>query len=117
MNATKCGLLCQVDGGPCSPDMLSGPNSMCSQEANEYMRCVRENDGRQWACKELSKAYLECRMRKGLTENQDLSPLGFGDGKQDNPDPAQSDAARRAAQEAQQRGYVAGVKRAGKEKW
>ena len=49
----------------------------CTQEMKAYMDCLRSHGSESGRCKELAKAYLVCRMERGLMAKQDLSELGF----------------------------------------
>lgn len=93
----------------------------CRQLAEQYTACLKDNGGEQSACRELSKEYLECRMQRGLMEQQSMRSLGFDitppveSHDADNAtDAAASSDARAQARQQQQHGYVAGTKRSGR---
>lgn len=81
----------------------------CKGAMEEYQRCMRENGMETYRCRELSAAYLTCRMEHNLMANEDLTKLGFaklGETAARNEssavEPAQTEAAR---------GFVAGLGR------
>lgn len=49
--------------------------------ADAYLACIRSPTTKQahHECKELSRAYLECRMNKNLMAPEDLGSLGFSE--------------------------------------
>ncbi len=53
--------------------------SECRVQANAYLECLRDPETRSFnrVCKPLAKAYLECRMSRGLMKQEDPSRLGF----------------------------------------
>ncbi|KAI8096393.1 putative metal ion transporter [Halteromyces radiatus] len=51
----------------------------CKQYMQEYIKCLRANKNNNGACRPLSKAYLQCRMDKGLMDKDDMKNLGFAD--------------------------------------
>ncbi|KIK05543.1 hypothetical protein K443DRAFT_675103 [Laccaria amethystina LaAM-08-1] len=44
---------------------------------NQYMNCLRNNSSTSSPCRVLSKAYLDCRMNKGLMERDEWKNLGL----------------------------------------
>ncbi|PWN38655.1 hypothetical protein IE81DRAFT_274504, partial [Ceraceosorus guamensis] len=63
-----------------APDRGSFPldhEGECTLAMREYMKCMRSNSNDNGACRELSKAYLMCRMDKGLMERDSMTNLGF----------------------------------------
>ena len=51
----------------------------CTHVKDAYMTCLHKNQAATENCKELAKAYLECRMQRSLMAQQNLSELGFSD--------------------------------------
>ncbi|KAF6767078.1 hypothetical protein PSEUBRA_002374 [Kalmanozyma brasiliensis GHG001] len=51
----------------------------CKSVMQEYMNCIKYNGNDNGKCRHLSRAYLQCRMDKGLMEQDDMGNLGFGD--------------------------------------
>lgn len=51
----------------------------CKQVMQEYMNCIKYNGNDNGKCRHLSRAYLQCRMDKGLMEQDDMNNLGFSD--------------------------------------
>jgi cytochrome c oxidase assembly protein subunit 19 len=51
----------------------------CTHVKDAYLTCLQKNQAATDNCKELAKAYLECRMKRSLMAEQDLSELGFDD--------------------------------------
>ncbi|RKP25704.1 hypothetical protein SYNPS1DRAFT_10663, partial [Syncephalis pseudoplumigaleata] len=49
----------------------------CREDMLRYMNCLRQNKQSVEACRELSKAYLHCRMEHGLMERDHMRNLGF----------------------------------------
>lgn len=49
----------------------------CTPFVKKYLVCLKENKGDSRICRELSKAYLQCRMDNKLMEQDQLSNLGF----------------------------------------
>ncbi|OZJ05104.1 Cytochrome c oxidase assembly protein COX19 [Bifiguratus adelaidae] len=54
----------------------------CKAFMLEYLKCLRDNKGNNGLCRHHSKAYLQCRMDKGLMTPDDMRNLGF------EPDPS-----------------------------
>lgn len=50
----------------------------CKRVADAYLACIRSNEDEHNVCKQLSREYLECRMRVNLMAPEDLNTLGFG---------------------------------------
>ena len=42
-----------------------------------FAACIRQHDSAHHPCRELSRAYLECRMQRGLMAPEDLNSMGF----------------------------------------
>lgn len=64
------------------PDKGSFPldhEGECKKFYLEYMICLNENKNVNSACRELSKAYLGCRMDKGLMKKEGWDTLGYSD--------------------------------------
>merc|ERR1712166_1706534 len=78
----------------------------CKVEMQKYMRCLRDQDrGDTRACEELTKAYLACRMEKGLMDTEPMDDLGF------KSVPGEQHAKRVEDTEVKERqGFVAGMK-------
>ncbi|EPQ61034.1 hypothetical protein GLOTRDRAFT_31317 [Gloeophyllum trabeum ATCC 11539] len=49
----------------------------CRDFMTAYMNCLRNNNNSSTPCRHLNKAYLECRMNKGLMEKDDWKNLGL----------------------------------------
>lgn len=49
----------------------------CKAPMITFLKCLKENDQNHLLCKDLSKAYLECRMAANLMQSEDLTALGF----------------------------------------
>ncbi|KAI8809063.1 hypothetical protein BJ742DRAFT_771514 [Cladochytrium replicatum] len=47
--------------------------------AQAYFACLKQNAADHAQCKEFSKAYLACRMDRGLMDKEDFSRIGYGD--------------------------------------
>lgn len=45
-----------------------------------FMACLRKSDNDNSKCRDLSKAYLQCRMENDLMLKEDWKSLGFDDG-------------------------------------
>ena len=43
-----------------------------------FLDCLKQNNQDHFPCKELSKAYLQCRMDNDLMAKEDMQNLGFG---------------------------------------
>lgn len=54
-------------------------DSECRSEMFEYMKCINEKKGLNEKCRQFAKAYLGCRMDKGLMERDEWERLGFKD--------------------------------------
>lgn len=73
-----------------APDKGSFPldhEGECKPFKEAYMKCLRGSGNNARVCRDMSKAYLECRMEKQLMAKEDLSKLGFS-----QPAPAASAA-------------------------
>ncbi|KAG0553537.1 hypothetical protein M758_12G018000 [Ceratodon purpureus] len=62
----------------------------CKQAMREYMQCLKESKYSSERCRQLSKAYLECRMDRNLMVKQDLNELGFKEPSNDSPKPVEA---------------------------
>ena len=81
----------------------------CSAAQRAYMACVAGAESEVQPCRHLSKAYLECRMARGLMVEDDLTKLGFREGEPPaaSPRPVTARAEARAEERA---GFVAGLR-------
>lgn len=52
---------------------------------HRYMTCLRRTDMENANCRDLSKAYLKCRMDNGLMAKEEWKALGYEDGAQRTP--------------------------------
>ncbi|KAK9717349.1 Cytochrome c oxidase assembly protein cox19 [Basidiobolus ranarum] len=62
------------------PDRGSFPldhEGECKEAMMEYMECLKQNKAVNGACRDLSKAYLKCRMERDLMTKDDFKNLGF----------------------------------------
>ncbi|XP_065081612.1 cytochrome c oxidase assembly protein COX19 [Ochlerotatus camptorhynchus] len=67
---------------PTAPEKGSFPldhENQCKKLMLYYMRCLRVNNDDNSACRQESKAYLQCRMENNLMAKEDFSKLGFAD--------------------------------------
>eukprot|EP00891_Asterochloris_glomerata_P002700 jgi/Astpho2/2700/Aster-x0121 len=88
-----------------SPTVAVPDISKCKSIQLQYMACLKEHQGQTDACKDISKAYLQCRMDKNLMAKQDLSELGFREVGDVRPP-----ASTTRASERRREGFVAGVR-------
>ncbi|KAL7410858.1 hypothetical protein BDY24DRAFT_398709 [Mrakia frigida] len=51
----------------------------CSPVMKSYLSCLRKNAAKSEKCRDISKAYLQCRFDHGLMEKADWASLGFDD--------------------------------------
>ena len=49
----------------------------CKDVKEEYMECLKKNEGEASKCTVVARKYLECRMKKDLMAEQSLEELGF----------------------------------------
>ncbi|TMW55808.1 hypothetical protein Poli38472_008456 [Pythium oligandrum] len=49
----------------------------CKPKMQDFLSCIRQHNASHIDCKHLSKAYLECRIEKGLMQEEELDNLGF----------------------------------------
>ncbi|KZT23815.1 hypothetical protein NEOLEDRAFT_1029180, partial [Neolentinus lepideus HHB14362 ss-1] len=49
----------------------------CKDQMMAYVTCLRNNSNSSTPCRHLNKAYLECRMNKGLMERDEWKNLGL----------------------------------------
>lgn len=75
----------------------------CQKFKDSYLACLKEHGSIASECVELTKAYLDCRMQRGLMAPQDLKHLGLDDEQLAKPQPP----ARR--DDRAKKGFVAGV--------
>ncbi|KFB45085.1 hypothetical protein ZHAS_00013003 [Anopheles sinensis] len=67
---------------PTAPEKGSFPldhGGQCRKLMLFYMRCLRENADDNSACRQESKAYLQCRMDNELMAREDFAKLGYGE--------------------------------------
>ncbi|RKO94077.1 hypothetical protein BDK51DRAFT_12173, partial [Blyttiomyces helicus] len=50
---------------------------VCTEVVKDYMECMRAAGGDNSKCRDMAKAYLRCRMDKGLMEKDSFDNLGF----------------------------------------
>ena len=50
----------------------------CKSKMKEYLKCLKVEKQDHYACKTLSRAYLQCRMDRGLMAEDNLDHLGLG---------------------------------------
>lgn len=50
----------------------------CKSSMKTFLDCLKQNNQDHFPCKELSKAYLQCRMDNDLMAKEDMKNLGFG---------------------------------------
>jgi cytochrome c oxidase assembly protein subunit 19 len=53
--------------------------SECRLPMKTYLVCLKENQDTHHKCRDLSKAYLQCRMDRELMSREDLDLMGYGD--------------------------------------
>jgi len=49
----------------------------CRESMKTYLNCLSESNNDHYRCRDLSKAYLQCRMDHKLMAEEDLDKLGF----------------------------------------
>lgn len=54
-------------------------DGVCKPAMKTFLSCLKEKEQDHYACRELSRAYLECRMRNKLMAEEDLDELGLVD--------------------------------------
>lgn len=67
---------------PTAPEKGSFPldhEGQCKKLMLYYMRCLRTNNDDNSACRQESRAYLQCRMDNNLMAKEEFSKLGFSD--------------------------------------
>lgn len=57
----------------------------CKEAMMAYMKCIKAHKSDTSHCRPESKAYLACRMDKGLMERVPWTDLGFPEEQQDSP--------------------------------
>lgn len=97
------------------PDKGSFPldhRAECKAPMEAYMECMKANAMETLRCRELSAAYLRCRMERNLMATEDLEKLGF---RKAEPTAVDADRAEpRAEVDARteaSRGFIAGLGR------
>ncbi|KAJ3058194.1 Cytochrome c oxidase assembly protein cox19 [Rhizoclosmatium hyalinum] len=66
---------------------------LCKEPFKAYMECMhKQKGGEHKACRDLSKAYIQCRMNTKLMEPDSFENIGFGD-KKSSPLISKADAA------------------------
>ncbi|ORY87765.1 hypothetical protein BCR37DRAFT_342782 [Protomyces lactucae-debilis] len=51
----------------------------CQSIVKEYLSCLKTARGKNTPCRDLAKAFLQCRMQHGLMSPDEMSSLGFKD--------------------------------------
>ncbi|KIJ45611.1 hypothetical protein M422DRAFT_166273 [Sphaerobolus stellatus SS14] len=67
---------------PSAPDRGSFPldhDGECKTKMMDYMTCLQKNANNSEPCRLQSKEYLECRMNRGLMQQEEWKNLGLGD--------------------------------------
>ena len=54
-------------------------DGVCKGAMKDFLGCLKEKEQDHYACRELSRAYLECRMQNRLMAEEDLDQLGLVD--------------------------------------
>merc|ERR1712004_840326 len=49
----------------------------CKKFMLNYMKCLRNNENNNTACRDDSKEYFECRMQRNLMKREDFNKLGY----------------------------------------
>ncbi|CAH0691926.1 unnamed protein product [Spodoptera exigua] len=65
---------------PTPPDKGSFPldhDGVCKVSMRKYMKCLLNNNGNNSMCRDEAKEYLGCRMDNNLMAKEDWSKLGF----------------------------------------
>lgn len=65
---------------PTAPEKGSFPldhKGQCKGPMKEFLSCLKTTDNQHHKCKEVSKNYLQCRMQRGLMQEEDLGELGY----------------------------------------
>lgn len=84
----------------------------CKASMQEYMDCLKNNQGMSWKCESVKRLYLQCRMEKGLMEEVEMRNLGLREEEE-----MSSLEVREKSRAKQQSGFIAGLSRVrGKEK-
>lgn len=82
----------------------------CQSSMQDYVDCLQQHNDAHYQCRDLSRAYLECRMQVGLMARENMADLGYRD-----------DTVVRNAREydhaKEKAGYVAGKHIAKESKW
>ncbi|KAG8820851.1 Cytochrome c oxidase assembly protein cox19 [Serendipita sp. 411] len=72
---------------PTPPDRGSFPldhEGECKEMMKTYLKCLKSNGNKGTACRTGAKAYLDCRMQRGLMDRDEWKNLGLG-GVDDTP--------------------------------
>ncbi|CAI5713140.1 unnamed protein product [Hyaloperonospora brassicae] len=76
----------------------------CKPVMKRFLACMREHGNSHIDCKKLSAEYLQCRMDKGLMQQEELEKLGF---HEEGMKKTWSDATHEGRKEGE--GFVAGM--------
>ncbi|PVG00812.1 hypothetical protein CPB86DRAFT_700503 [Serendipita vermifera] len=63
------------------PDRGSFPldhDGECKEMMMAYLKCLKENKSTSTPCRTMSKTYLDCRMKRGLMQQEEWEKLGLG---------------------------------------
>lgn len=64
------------------PDRGSFPldhDGECKEMMKVYLKCLKEHGSASTPCRGVSKAYLDCRMQRGLMQRESWTNLGLGE--------------------------------------
>ncbi|CAG8680917.1 10036_t:CDS:2 [Acaulospora colombiana] len=50
----------------------------CKEMMMAYLKCLKENKSTSTPCRTMSKTYLDCRMKRGLMQQEEWEKLGLG---------------------------------------
>ncbi len=73
----------------------------CKSSMSSYLSCLKDNKNDYFPCRDLSKAYLQCRMDRNLMAKEEMSNLGFENGEYKRIVPEEG--------EKEKNGFVAGL--------
>ncbi|KAL1644658.1 Cytochrome c oxidase assembly protein cox19 [Diplodia intermedia] len=60
----------------------------CKSVMTQYLRCIRAHRGtNDEECRQISKAYLQCRMERNLMAPDEMKNLGYHDEPKPAPEP------------------------------
>mmetsp|Transcript_21402 Transcript_21402/g.69261 ORF Transcript_21402/g.69261 Transcript_21402/m.69261 type:complete len:118 (+) Transcript_21402:930-1283(+) len=86
----------------------------CKAAMQEYLGCMRAATFEAGACRHLSKAYLQCRMDRGLMAAEEFGKLGYAEEGSPAPAPAPVPAPRTPSSVGtSDEPFLAGLKRSG----